>query len=360
MNKRIIVDGRALQGNLSGIGKFVLSALHGFSSHNVTCIILHNKIIDPTVKGEIESLGHTTFYDDSILSKNSFVWFLFRLPFLFRYFHFDFIWYPNNFGTFTSSRYNILLTVHDAVYFDCPETMNWPEKLLSKIFLKKSIYKSDVIWFVSNFTTKRYTEMFNISHDKIIIGSDINRSLFCKQKFELCSRDVLDKYNIQGKYVLFVGTTEPRKNLQFLSLISDGIKHLGLSIVVVGAKGWGGGTVDSNFIYPGYIDDDDLPSIFKFAEVYISPSMYEGFGLPLIESQSMGTPVICANNSAQVEVISGSGIVISGWAPSEWLSAIETIINDRERYSLLALENSNCFSMDSVIETLVKRLNVFS
>ena len=180
MNKTVVVDGRALQGNLSGIGNFVLAALQSFSSQNVSCIILHNKIIDSKTKRKIESLGHSTFHDDSILSKNSVLWFFFRLPFLFKQFDFDFIWYPNNFGTFTSSNYNILLTVHDAVYFDCPETMNWPEKLLSKIFLKNSILKSDLIWFVSNFTTKRYIQLFNISHDKIITGSDINRSLFSK------------------------------------------------------------------------------------------------------------------------------------------------------------------------------------
>ena len=170
---------------------------------------------------------------------------------------------------------------------------------------------------------------------------------------------MLDKYNINGRYVLFVGTNEPRKNLKFLSLISDDIIKLGLSIVVVGSKGWGSENKSSKFIYPGYIDDEDLPSIFKFAEVYISPSLYEGFGLPLIESQSMGTPVICANNSAQVEVISGSGIVISGWKSSDWINAIEIISNEREKYSLFAIENSKCFSMDLVVERLVKKLNGF-
>ncbi|MGE6568341.1 glycosyltransferase family 4 protein [Shewanella vesiculosa] len=357
---KVIVDGRALQGNVSGIGKYLLSALQSFASLNVTCVILHNKAIDQKVKDKVESLGHITYHDKHMLAKNSLLWFVIRLPFLFKQFDFDFIWFPNNFGTFTSSRYRLLLTVHDAVYFDYPETMNWPEKFLSKIFLKKSILKSDVIWFVSKFTSNRYTEIFNISRKKIIIGSDIDRSLFCKRNFELCSRDVLDKYNIKGKYILFVGTTEPRKNLQFLSSISGGIGQLGLSIVVVGSKGWGEGNTDSKIIYPGYIHDNDLPSIFKFAELYISPSLYEGFGLPLIESQAMGTPVICANNSAQTEVISGSGIAISGWVRGEWLSAIEVIIDNRDKYSDLALKNSNKFSMDLVAESVVKEMHDFS
>tara|TARA_R110001592_G_scaffold363250_1_gene682472 strand:- start:4944 stop:6002 length:1059 start_codon:yes stop_codon:yes gene_type:complete len=346
------VDGRALQGNITGIGKFLLSALQSFSKLNVTCIILHNKEINEEVETQLQLLGHQVYLDHSIFCKNSFAWVLFRLPFLLSKFDFDFIWFPNNFGTFLLNRKRrVLLTVHDSVYLDYPFTMNWPEKLLSWLMLKRSIRNADILWFISEYTKSRYVESFDIGHAKIVMGSDIDRALFNEENRLASTKDTLSKYNVNGRYLLFVGTTEPRKNLKFLGEISKEISQLGLSIIVVGTKGWGGGGGD--FIYPGYVSDSDLPAFYKFADLYVSTSLHEGFGLPLVEAQSMGAPVVCANNSAQPEVIGEGGVTVTGWKHDAWILAIKEVIKNKNYYSCLSLENSKKFSMDKVCQNII-------
>ena len=212
-------------------------------------------------------------------------------------------------------RGNCILTIHDFAWMEFPETIERFNLLVQKLFLKRSIMKADHIISVSYATAAYLKKYFHVPEEKISVIhhglSDIYKPFDKGESAAYISR----KYGTAKDYILTVGTVEPRKNIAALlraykTLLEKGeIKD---QLLIVGARGW----KNSNIIHVyrelrlnedivkflGYIEMDDMPRLYSGANLFVFPSLYEGFGFPPLEAMKCGCPVVVAKTSSLPEV----------------------------------------------------------
>lgn len=160
----------------------------------------------------------------------------------------------------------------------------------------------------------------------------------------------LPKNITSGKYILFVGTLEPRKNLKNLlqayEMLSDSLKEE-YPLVIVGAKGWNTNAEFEqmknmkNVIALGYVGDADLGELYKNAAVFAYPSIYEGFGLPVIEAQQFGVPVLTSNTSSLPEAVGDGGVQVDPNNVEAISIGLQKLLVDKELRQLLSVKAKN-------------------
>jgi alpha-1,3-rhamnosyl/mannosyltransferase len=152
-----------------------------------------------------------------------------------------------------------------------------------------------------------------------------------------CVEGLKETYAIKGEYFLFVGSLEPRKNLPLLIQALQ-ISTTAPQLVIVGWEGWGKkewketvhqNGLDRRITLTGYVDDETLAILYSGATALVYPSLYEGFGLPILEAMACGCPVICSNVSSMPEVAGKAAIFISPFSAEELASAIDRLQSDR-------------------------------
>ena len=198
-----------------------------------------------------------------------------------------------------------LLVVHDLVAELFPETLTWTHRLAHQLFLKSSIKRCDVLVVNSHGTGKRVQERFGRQPD-VVLHPRIDARF--KPQSQAAIAKVRQSYQLPARYVLAVGTIEPRKNLPalikaFEALVLEG-HDLG-ALVLAGSQGWlaqasqaaiaNAGAQGLKLRVLGYVPDDDLPALYAGAELFVLPSLYEGFGMPVAEALRCGTRVLASD-----------------------------------------------------------------
>jgi glycosyltransferase involved in cell wall biosynthesis len=227
----------------------------------------------------------------------------------------------NNFTLYHSPNYVLpfffnffsVLTVHDLITFDYPELCQPESVIYFRLLLGRSVKKAHKIITVSETVKEDILKHFNISKNKItVIYPGIN-PIF-KKSIDL---KTLEKYRIHGEYILFVGNIEPKKNLVRLIRAFDLLirsEKLNHKLVIVGKKGWKYRSVfqsvedlklKSRVIFTGYVPETDLPVLYSMADLFVFPSLYEGFGIPPLEAMACETPVLVSNCGALPETTGG-------------------------------------------------------
>lgn len=207
--------------------------------------------------------------------------------------------------------------IHDLTCWDCPETIPTKMKYYYRWTYKASVIKDWRIITVSKFSQRRICEKFSLKEDNVPVIYGGLSDLF-KKPSGIDSRHVYEKYNLPSKYLLSLSTIEPRKNIQLLITAYQELSKQNMpDIVFAGRKGWKLdevlGALDKKNMrkihFTGFIDDEDLPAIYANAELFVFPSRYEGFGLPLIEAMSQGTLVLCSDAASLPEVVGKSAVL---------------------------------------------------
>ncbi len=202
-----------------------------------------------------------------------------------------------------------VLVVHDLVAILYPDTMTNYNRFIHNIFFAKSLKSADSIITMSEATKQSIIEKFGINENRInVIYEGVSKSFRPYQPEEL--KSILNKYGLNKPYLLSVGTLEPRKNYPVLLRAFKRLKT-DWDLVIVGKKGWKFQNIlltikdlklADRVKILGYVEDAELPFFYNGAEIFIFPSIYEGFGLPILEALACGTPVICSNSSSLPEV----------------------------------------------------------
>lgn len=256
-------------------------------------------------------------------------------------------------------RKRSVITVHDAVPWRYRDTLSKGMKYYSEPILKKFLkYRHPNIITVSDFSKKEISSILKINENKIhTIYNGKNK------KFSTVGsgfiKKVKNRYGIYDDYLITIGTIEPRKNLQNLIHAFEKIsKKTSLKMVIVGRNGWQkdleiSENLNKRVIFTGFISDADLVPLIAGAIAFLFPSIYEGFGLPLIEAQSCGTPCIVSKESSLPEIAGKSAIYFDPFNINSISKAIENTINNPDLLNLLCtkgINNSKKYSWEKCAE----------
>ena len=183
-----------------------------------------------------------------------------------------------------------------------------------------SIRKAKHVLTISEFSKSEIVNLYRTSPDKItVVYPGFDRLTYHSKIPKTKQLQVRKKYGIAGKYLLYVGTLQPRKNLGKLLEAFGQLKNKQVKLVIGGKKGWLFDQIfervrelklENRILFLGFIPNEDLPGLIKGCQAYVLPSLYEGFGMPPVEAQAVGVPVVVSAVSSLPEVIGVSGIYI--------------------------------------------------
>ncbi len=251
----------------------------------------------------------------------------------------DYFFSPNIGFQSISKSCKHILTLHDLSFEIFPECLSLRRRLWHAVLLpKKQCRMANIIFTPSNNTKRDSIDMYGISEEKVKVLSPGLSNAFVGQEIKI-SQEVKQKYSLPEKYVLFLGTIEPRKNIEGVihafKMCPDLISQ-GYELIIAGAKGWKYKSIlksieqTKGVRYIGYIDPAEKPSLYAGASLFVYPSLYEGFGFPLLEAMASGTPVITSNRSSLPEIAEGSAYYINPYNMSEIAEGMKKILQSSE------------------------------
>jgi alpha-1,3-rhamnosyl/mannosyltransferase len=205
-----------------------------------------------------------------------------------------------------------------------------------RFFFPKRFANADHILTISEFMRKEILRHLPVSPEKVTAIHLAPSKEFYPRPYYVV-RSVMERYGLKPPFILAVGSIDPRKNLKLLLRASALINRADLTLVIVGWKGWGYGELQEEvrkigekvkLKLLGYISDEDLAALYGGSSVMVYPSLYEGFGLPILEAMSCGCPVICTRTSSLPEVAGNAALFVDPYNPQELADAIATVVDD--------------------------------
>jgi glycosyltransferase involved in cell wall biosynthesis len=221
---------------------------------------------------------------------------------------------------------------------------------------------------ISQTTKNDLIELMNIPPEKIRVIYDGVSPSFRLIDDQVHLARVASKYSLPNQFLLFVGLFGPRKNIAGILQAYAILKkkhHASHHLVMVGERGWRYRTdlelvqrlgLENDVVFPGFVEDEDLPAVYNLADVFIFPSLYEGFGLPVLEAMACGTPVVTSNLSALPEVVGTSGVLVDPRDPEEIALGVHRLLSNSKLASSLVkagLERSSHFTWENAAEQLM-------
>lgn len=247
-----------------------------------------------------------------------------------------------------------VITIHDMVFKYAPQTMKPYKGFVNTIITLLVIKLTKKILVVSNSTADDVIRNYPKYKDKVKVTN-----LGPKNFGEALAFSTLKDLNITKPYFLFVGTLEPRKNLRRLlyayASLSESVRDK-TSLVITGCVGWGRQqipelvkmlNIKNNVVITGYIDNKIMATLYKHAEFLALVSIYEGFGLPIIEANYYGTPVLTSNISSMPEVSKKAGLLINPFDINSITLGLESLLTNKKLLANLASfakQNASRFS----------------
>ena len=256
-----------------------------------------------------------------------------------------------------------VVTIHDIIFMRYPQFYTPVDR---NIYLKKFNYASDKasrIIAVSQQTKDDLVEFFKVKENKIDVVYQGCNSIFWNSISETDRSDILMKYNIPADYILYVGTIEERKNI--LKVIKALHKsRINIPLVVVGkptpylskVKAFVDYNHISNVIFLHNVPTDDLPAFYQNAKLFVYPSLFEGFGIPILEALTSKTPVITSRGGCFAEAGGKSSIYIDPENIDELADAIKQTLNDstlRDNMIIDGFVHAQQFRQDKIASNIM-------
>lgn len=257
-----------------------------------------------------------------------------------------------------------IVTIHDISFETFPEYFSHKELLINKYFVKKAAILAKGIITVSEFSKNDISNKYNIDPDKIYVTY-----LAANERYKIIKntdriRQVINNYNIKYKYILSVGNLQPRKNLDTLIKAFNKIKlnnkYKDLKLVIVGKlvnKNYFKSINNNNdIIFTDYVPDNDLPYLYNGCEIFVYPSVFEGFGLPPLEAMKCGKVVIASNKSSIPEVVGDGGILFNPFNIDELYNKILNVLEDEDLkhyYENAAIRQAKKFSWENTAKKTI-------
>ena len=260
----------------------------------------------------------------------------------------DAVWYPAVFSyaarrsrpdvahcpTFRApfgARIPLVVTVHDLAVLRHPHAFNRWTRSYSRLAVPRVVAGADRLIAVSDFTRGELIELLRVPEAKIRVVPNGVDPVFAP-----------DGPRAEGDFVLAVATREPRKNLERLV---DACARIGAELRIAGAKGWGKVAVDAAHVrLLGYVPDDELARLYRGARCFAYPSLYEGFGIPIVEAMASGTPVVTSRGGATEEVAGGAAVLVDPLDAESIAAGLEEAAARRDELVPLGLDRAAAFT----------------
>ncbi len=276
-----------------------------------------------------------------------------------------------NFLGFFSSNTSTVITVHDLSYLIYPDCIAKKTLRILQKYMPRHLARADRIIAVSKNTQKDLVRLCGVPEEKIsVVYPGYNSELFRPAKIE--HQVLSDKFDLEPGYILYVGTIEPRKNLVTLLEAYRLLRQRGITapLVLCGPVGWKSEPFfatlrtlrSANSVrLLGYVDEQWLPLLYNGASCFVFPSLYEGFGLPVLEAMACGCPVVCSGVSAIPEVVGGAGLQLEDPMNVKLLAeAMSRILEDQDLRAELRAEGIQQASNFSWRKTARETLKIFA
>lgn len=264
-----------------------------------------------------------------------------------------------------------VVTIFDLAYLHYPEMYQKDDYWKLVNWTKFSILNADSIITISNFCKQDIIKEYKINKEKITVAyPGYDHEVFYQIQDKIKTQQTIDKYQIQGKYIIYIGTIQPKKNLIRLIEAFEDMKDLKLVIVGkttgFGKQGWKFEEIlkrpkelgiEERVIFTGFVPTENLPYLLNGAEAFILPSLYEGFGIPVVEAMATGTPVIVSSVASLPEVAGKAGLFINPLSVDQITQAMRTITTDKKLHlkkSKECLIQAKKFSWKNMAKTVLK------
>lgn len=349
------IDARFAVRNRRGIGNYTLSLIHGLAE-----IDSHNEYILYIDKNDSENIlpKQGNFKIKKLLPSNYLVWEQFILPMQVKKDGINILHCTGNTAPiFLSRSIKLVLTIHDVAYlkpYSVVPKSPYLHQRLGRMYRRnvvpRVIKRANMVITVSEFAKKDILNSFSTRNSKMVCviyesSSKMLRSIPKKEAQSFCK----SKYGITGKYVLNVGGRDPQKNTAFivtnlLKLKLEG--KLSEQIVIVGFSNWQKSDIykavemseyREDFKFIDFADQSHLMQLYNGAEVFIFLSLYESFGIPLLEAMACGVPVVASITGAIPEIAGDAALLINPDNGQELKAAMMKLLNDENlRNNLIA------------------------
>jgi glycosyltransferase involved in cell wall biosynthesis len=220
----------------------------------------------------------------------------------------------------------LVATVHDTVPWTHPETLTAHGAQWHRTMVSRLMHKAGAIVVPTETVAKELTEYAAGSAPVHVVGHGVPQTLAVQPPD---AGAVAERLELPPRYVLAVGTLEPRKGIDVLIAAMDRPEAPGLPVLLVGATGWGQVDIPAERVRSlGPLTDAELAVVLHRATVLALPSLAEGFGLPLLEAMAAGVPVVHSDAPALVEVAGGAGFVTRRGDPNSLVAALRTVVDE--------------------------------
>ncbi len=231
-----------------------------------------------------------------------------------------------------------VVTVHDAFPYTCPRTSTRLDWLVYHAWLPYALPAADAIITDSEQSREDIVKYLPVSPEHVTVVP-----LAADRRFRpveaAAVEPILQSYDVAQPYILYVGALESRKNLPRLleayALLRAWSERWRL--VIVGARKWKSSPIldtvqrlglEPHVTFTGYVADEDLPALYTGADLFAFPSLYEGFGLPVLEAMACGTPVVTSNTSSLPEVVGDAALLVDPYDVEAMASAMRQVLED--------------------------------
>lgn len=278
----------------------------------------------------------------------------------------DILWMPLQTVPYRMPKgIKVVATIHDVAFRFFKKHFPLKDYVLLNLFTENAVQTADRIIAVSENTKRDLVKTYGVPGDKItVVYHGYDSSLFNMERAQDITKiaEVMKKYKIEHEYILYAGAIQPRKNLSTLikafGILKQKCEFKNLKLVIAGSNAWRHEAVyeeaerasfSGDIIFTGTYETEDLPQLLGGAEAFIFPSLYEGFGIPLLEAMASGVAVISADNSSLPEVGGDAPIYFKAEDFKELAEKIEQVVGDdvlRERMVERGIKRVRDFSWE--------------
>lgn len=269
----------------------------------------------------------------------------------------------------------IILTLHDVIFLEKRKgknTMSWYQKfgnLYRKLLVPAIIRRTTKVITISHQEKENILSLTKIENSKLeVIHNGVSRN-FGQKIPEALAFEISEKFLLSDEFALFLGNVEPRKNTPNLlkAFVAFAQNHPDFQLVITGVNRKfiadhmppnTSNILKRQIITPGFVSQDELTFLYSYAKVFLFPSLREGFGLPILEAMSQGTPVITSNTSSMPEVAGEAAILIDPNNPDQITTSMENLMNNntlRQDLRLKGLERVGHFSWENTAKKYLEQ-----